>query len=220
MGWLAVDLAILGIIGICIILGYRRGLIGVAFKIISFILAIFIAFILYKPVSNFIVNNTSVGDKIKAVVIERVKIQNDAEQEEETGEETSVGAYISNTLKYTTVDVANSAIVAVAEQITMAIVNIMVFIIVYVLARIILMVTKGLLDFVAGLPIIKQSNKIGGIIYGLLQGLLIVYLALAIISLVAISSTSEIIELINKSVLGKIMYQNNLILMIFFRPKY
>jgi len=220
MVWILVDLAILAIIGLCIFLGYKRGLIGVAFKIVSFFLAILIAFILFKPVSNLIINNTGLGDKIKAVVVEKVKIEDDAAQKEENKGSTNISGYIQDSIKNATVETANNAIAAAAEQITVTIINVIVFIIVFVLAKLILLLTKGILKFIAELPIIKQFDKLGGFIYGTLQGLLIVYCVLLVIALVSVSNTVGIVEVINKSILGRIMYNNNLILMIFFRPKY
>jgi len=212
--WFLVDLCVLAIIGLCIFFGYKKGLIGVAFKIVSFVLAIIIAFILFNPISNFIVNNTTLDDKIESMVVEKVKIENEIISETE-----DVEGYVQTSLKNVAIDTANDAVKSVARQITITIVNIIVFLIVFVLAKVILLLTKGVLNFISGLPIIKQFNKTGGIIYGFVKGLLIVYLIFAIISLIAISNTSEIIILINQSILGKILYNNNLLLSIFFNAK-
>ena len=46
------------VIALITFIGYKRGLIKVAFKLISFLLAIVLAVVLYKPISNFIINNT------------------------------------------------------------------------------------------------------------------------------------------------------------------
>ena len=45
-----IDIVIVAIIALCLFLGYRRGLTGSLLKILSFVLAIVIAFILFKPV--------------------------------------------------------------------------------------------------------------------------------------------------------------------------
>ena len=57
-----VDLIIVGILVLCIFLGYKRGLTGSLLKIVTFLLALIIAFILFKPVSNFIINNTKLDE--------------------------------------------------------------------------------------------------------------------------------------------------------------
>ena len=51
-----VDLVILGIMALCIIIGYVRGLTGSLIKILSFVLSIIIAFVLFIPVSNLIIS--------------------------------------------------------------------------------------------------------------------------------------------------------------------
>ena len=60
-----VDLIILAVLLICIGLGYKRGLTGCLLKIISFVLAIVIACILFKPVANIIINNTQIDDDLE-----------------------------------------------------------------------------------------------------------------------------------------------------------
>ena len=51
-----IDLILIAIIALFTFIGYKRGLIKVAFGLVSFILAIAISVVLYKPVSNFIIN--------------------------------------------------------------------------------------------------------------------------------------------------------------------
>ena len=63
--WVIFDLLIIGIIGLCTFIGYKQGLVKAIIKILSFVIAIVIALILYKPVSNIIIKNTSIDDNIK-----------------------------------------------------------------------------------------------------------------------------------------------------------
>ena len=59
--------------------------------------------------------------------------------------------------------------------------------------------------------------KYGGIVYGILEGLLIVYLALAIAMVIStITGNSNILTYINESFIGKIMFNNNILLKIIF----
>ena len=51
-----IDLIILAIIALSTFIGYKKGLIKVAFGLVSFILAILLSVTLYKPVSNFVIN--------------------------------------------------------------------------------------------------------------------------------------------------------------------
>ena len=61
-----IDLCILIIIALSTFIGFKKGFIKVAFRLISFILALIIALVLYKPVSNFIKNYTPIPNKIES----------------------------------------------------------------------------------------------------------------------------------------------------------
>ncbi len=74
------DLILIGIIALCIFLGYTRGLIKVAVRIIGFFSALIIALILYTPVSNYIINNTDVVANIEQTIEKKIY---DKEENEE-----------------------------------------------------------------------------------------------------------------------------------------
>ena len=72
-------------------------------------------------------------------------------------------------------------------------------------------------ELIANLPVIRLFNKSGGLIYGVLKGFFIVYLLLAVFSLISpIIYEYGVIQAIQDSALGSGMYDNNLILNIFF----
>ncbi len=91
---LIVDLVIVAIILLCVGLGYKRGLTGCLLKIISFILAIIVACILFKPVSILIINNTQIDENlensIRSVIIKQEEEKNEVEKTEEKMEQEEV----------------------------------------------------------------------------------------------------------------------------------
>jgi len=74
------DLILIGIIALCVFLGYTRGLIKVAVRIIGFFAALIIALILYTPVSNYIINNTDIVTNLEETIEKKIY---DKESEEE-----------------------------------------------------------------------------------------------------------------------------------------
>ena len=66
------DIIIIAVILLCVIMAYRKGLVEVAFRLISFILAIILSFTLYIPVANAIIENTEIDEKIKETFIKCV----------------------------------------------------------------------------------------------------------------------------------------------------
>ena len=91
-----------------------------------------------------------------------------------------------------------------------------VMILLYAVLRIALIFISFIADKIAELPILKQFNKTGGIIYGLLRGVLIIYVLLMLIGVFGqVNPNNSVHMQIEDSYLGKLMYDNN-ILNIFF----
>ena len=63
-GGILVDLIIISIIISSIYWGYRRGLVAVIFKVLVFIISLLIVFLLYKPVSNWLMANTQIDEQL------------------------------------------------------------------------------------------------------------------------------------------------------------
>lgn len=214
-----IDLIILGIILLCLGLGFKRGLTGSIFKILSFIIAIAIAAVLFKPVSNFIINNTLIDDKIEESILNIVEdeVQESGKVEEDTNLPNAMINYINESIENAANDAKTTIVKSTAHNITLTIINAGSAILLFIIARIALIFVKALTNLITELPIIKQFDKLGGIIYGLVEGLIIVFILLAIISFISplIEQTGIIIAL-NKSVVGSILYNNNLLLKILF----
>ena len=75
------DLIIIAFIALFTFIGYKKGLIKVSFGLVSFILALIISVILYKPISNFIINYTSIDDTIESAVEERLSSPDTTDEE-------------------------------------------------------------------------------------------------------------------------------------------
>ena len=76
-----IDAIVLGILILCIALGYRKGLTGSLLKIVSFVLALVIAFVLFKPVSNFIIDKTNWDESLEQGIRDAILSSNKQEEE-------------------------------------------------------------------------------------------------------------------------------------------
>lgn len=212
---LIIDLIVLGLIVLCVFFGYKKGLTKCIIKILSFVIALVIAFVLFKPVSNFVINNTTLDDNIRNSIVELV--QDDVSETGEVKEESNlpqamvnyINEQITNTVEQTKETVVNT----VADKIAIIAVNVCVALGLFIIARVALMFVSAISSLVTDLPIIKQVDKTGGIIYGLIEALLILFIIFAIISFISpMIEGSGLITAINKSILGSILYNNNLLL--------
>lgn len=206
-----VDLVVVAILILNIIIGYKKGLVNAIFSICAFLIAIAATFILYKPVSNIIINNTEIEQKIKEVIINN-NTNEENTQNKEDSEKTIIQQYIDNAIKDVAENAKQETTELVANTIASKGVQILTWIILFVGIRIVLMVLKFLIEGIAELPIIKQFNQVGGLAYGILKGLVIIYLLLTIMFLViSINGNGAIAEAINNSHITKFLYDNNIV---------
>lgn len=216
-----IDAIILGILVLCIALGYRKGLTGSLLKIISFVLALVIAFVLFKPVSNFIIDKTNWDENLEQGIRDTI-ISNDKQEEKVSQEENQnmpsvMLDYINKTVENAGNEAKEAVADATARQVAIMIINAGVWFALFLVARIILIFVKGLANLITSLPIIKQFDKLGGIIYGLVEAFIVTYAILAVLSFISpVVSGTGILDAVQKSFIGSVMYNNNLLLKLIF----
>ena len=199
---IVVDLIIIAIIALSAFLGYRKGLVVLAIKLCAFIIAIAITFVIYKPVANVIINVTGIDETIENAILEKA---NGIMTEENNETSTQM---IENA--------KTGLLPEVAREIAVNIVTGGVILILFIIIRIAIKFVTALANAVAKLPIIKQFNEMGGLLYGVLRGLLIIYVAMLIIGVAGqINPENTVHQSLNSSYIGKMMYNNN-ILNVFF----
>lgn len=196
-----VDLIIVAIILLSTFLAYRKGLITLAIQLVAVIIAIIVTLLLYKPVSNVIINGTGIDETIQNAILEEA---NDIMTNDEEGENQVVETIQNNMLPET------------ARTISINIIEGAVILILYIVIRIALKFVTALANLVAKLPILSQLNQLGGIIYGILRGLLIVYILLLLVNLSGeIEPQNQIYTAVEESYIGKIMNENNVLDILF-----
>lgn len=216
--FIIVDLIIGIIFALCIFTSYKRGLAGCIIKVLTFFIAILVSAILFKPVSAIITNTTQIDENIQSSI---VSVFEKEDSEDDRREDSSViMQYIAEKVEKAeeaTEEKKMEIVNSVASEISVKIINVLSFIIVFILARVALIFVKVLTDLITKLPLIKECDKIGGVIYGILQSFVIVFIALALITFVStIISNYSLLELIEKSYIGSILNDYNILLKMVF----
>lgn len=221
-----VDIVILAIIVLCIAMGYKRGLAKCLINVLAFFIAIVVASILFKPASAIVVSNTQVDENIQTSIVD-VFEKEEAEEEEKSNDENKdenkeekvspILEYISDKAKDATEEKKKEIVDNTAKEISLKVIDVLCFIVIFLAARIVLMFLKVLADLITKLPLIKECDKIGGVIYGVLQAAVIIFIGLALITFIS-TMTNEytVLELINQSYIGSILNSNNILLRIIF----
>ena len=171
-----------------IIIGRNRGLAACLISILSLIIALVLAILFYKPVGNFVMENTQVDDNLENVIYQNIPMSNtDVEEKEKQMHE-------------------------LAYNLTVQIVYIVAFVAIFLVAKIVLRLLKFISKLANKLPGLKQINHVGGAICGLIEGVITIYIIFAVISAMSpILVNTPILEQIDKSVISKEMYNNNLV---------
>ncbi len=214
---IVIDIVILAILGLSIGIAYKQGLVNVIFKMITFFLALIIAFALYLPVTNFVVSNTQIDDNIKGFIVDNFKGKEDEGQQVKS-EDINTSQVVQKYIKSYTDDVKNNGIEKVAEELSVIVIKVVAFVGIFAVARMALYFVKLFANLIAKLPLIKEFNKAGGLIYGVVRGFIIVWAILAVIA-IAIPINPNIQGLgdeIQKTYITKILYDYNVLLMILF----
>ena len=209
-----VDLIIIATVLLFVFIGYKKGLTGSLIKLLSFIIAVALAFMLYKPVANMVIENTEIDDNIKATITRTFNKEDSNKNDEEKSEPSNIMENVSKEIENATNEVKTTMI----EETTKTIINVASAIVIYIAVRIILLIVSLFAKQITKLPLLKQVDEIGGIAYGAVEGIVIVYIVLSIISLTSVIWSDNIaLTAITKSTLGNMLYNNNIILNLLFK---
>lgn len=213
-----VDLIIIAVLLLFIGMGYKKGLTGSLIKLLSFVIALVLAFMLYKPIASVIIEKTEIDENIKNTITNTLGQEDKSGKEEKSKDEntnTTILDNINNGIKDATEEVKNTAINGITETI----IGMGSFITIYIVVRLVLLVVGLFVNQITKLPIIKQTDKIGGIVYGALEGIVIIYTILAIITLISIVwIDNPVVIAISKSTLGEMLYNHNFIVNSILKP--
>ena len=159
--------------------------------------------------------NTQIEDKIKEAVINLVgdDIAIHGKIEEDTNLPKAMVNYINKAVEEAETEARENIVPVVAENIATTTINVGVAIGLFLVIRIGLIFVSALSSLFTDLPIVKQFDKTGGIIYGLLKAFVIVSVLLAILSFISpMIEQTGIIVAIHKSFIGSLLYDHNILL--------
>ena len=205
-----VDLILIACFILFIFVGYKKGLAGSLIKLCSFVIALILALALYNPVANAIKDNTQIDENIKSTIVETFGQQ---EQTQEENMPKDLVQNISSEIENATAEAVNNT----AQSISDTIINIGAGIVIFIVTRLLLIIVSIFAKQIVKLPIIGLVDKVGGIAYGAVEGIVIIYIVLGLISLSSlIWVDNAVVTAITNSGIGSFLYNNNIILKIFF----
>lgn len=208
------DVIIIAIIALNIFICYRKGLVRLAVGLIAVLGALILAMILYRPISNAIIKNTEIDEKIENAIIEKFSAETEGNAEVRyVGIIDYLEKYVDNAVNKT----QNEIVYESAGTMAIKFINVAVLLIIFLIVRILLQLLTFISDMITSLPILKQFNEAGGVIYGAVKALIIIYALLAIVFFVIYATgNTTISDAIANSFITKFFYNHNILLDILF----
>ncbi len=218
---LIIDGSILAVLAITFFIGAYRGIMKTIFKTFSSIITLALAFALH-PVISQLVKTTPIFDAVKLNVADKLGLSLTPVAMSQPEQSKLIASLPlpdffnemlienNNSVVYELLD-AKSINEYICGYIANIIINIGVTIILMILMAIVVKTIVKSLDIISKLPVIHQLNYLGGGIIGLISGVLIIWLVfMASMLLIADESYAELLKGIDGSILGKILYDNNI----------
>ena len=223
MNW--VLMLVLLVLVCCAIYGYTKGFLRIVFSLVAWVIVLVFVSWATPHVSQWIQENTTIYEKIEAACEESVRRAAQGKMEEgaveqygEAGEldlpESVMAQIVSGASGAADTVLAETGVYAgIAQSLAGFIVQGIAFVTVLILSWILVHVISALLGIVSHIPILKGVNRFTGMLAGLMQGLLIVWIAFYIVALCSAGETGRVIvSYINQSAFLKELYENNILL--------
>ena len=210
---MAVDLIILIIMVSSIFVGLKKGLISCIIDIAAVIVALILAILLCRPITNVVIENTNFDESLATTISQNIPLSDtDFKVEANTNLPEGIVNYINGITENVNTS-KEEAFNSIGVELASGIISVIVFIAIFVIVRLVLALIKVVSKIIDKIPLLSQVNKIGGAICGAIEGAIIIYAIFAVISMIApVISNTNLLELIYNSNIGSMMYNNNLVL--------
>lgn len=224
MNW--TDLIVFAIVAAFAIIGLKRGFFITIIKIASFFVSVLIA-IKFYPVLSGILQKTAMYLKVKASILNTLLLKKQELGGENASESLINSLPLPDFLKSIIDKGAASAAQGYAEladnvsgQLANLISDIVSVIVLFIAAKTVFMLLKFIFKGIAKLPIFKQLDKVGGLALGAVEGLLYVYILMAVLMLFHSNPKFEkVFTSVENSLVAGSLYENNFIVSGMFPDK-
>ena len=225
-----IDIVILAILGLSVLVGLYRGFISSVASMGGCLLSLGLSFWLSPKLAEAIQNNPSILKTLVSYTDAATKLGDQALASSNVTTLTETGiaeilnkvslpaplnTLLQNNLQNQVFGAAADVGTYVSQTIIGAILNVICFIVCFLLLLLVIHFVINFLKVVFKFPVLKQLNSIAGGAFGLLRGVLLCFVAFALLPLVqTLLPMQEISQLVEASALAPLFNSGNLILAI------
>lgn len=219
-------LAVVALTLICALVGYRRGLIKSVLSALGVVGAILLANLLNPYVADFLNNHTGVRDEVRTRIeaglgTDDVEEQITVYDRESCLEAMDIPEIVKDYIRSNSAEVDKGGeqvityIDYVVDYLTDMVMRGIAYLMTFLVSALIIVTALAISNIMAGIPIVNGINRFGGVVFGLLQALFITWAAMLVVTfLSAFSWASEMLRMIDDSVILKYIYNKNIFLKI------
>lgn len=202
------DVIVVLIIVVFGIAGWRKGIIGSLVGMLSLAASLILAWMLYPFASDFL-TMVGVRERIYLGVLEKTSVKGGGTE----------ALLLPEAFKDVAERTVNSAAEVTATYISDIVLNISSFVLVVLVSIIVIKIAARLLGVISKLPVLNGLNRLGGLMFGLAEGVLIVCIAMTLYAGTLPENGEELGNGVENSIIFKKMYNKNPITNIFIEKE-
>ena len=200
---IVIDIILVLIVALSAFLGYKKGLVELGAKLFAGIIAIVITLIIYKPVGNIVIKNTSIDEKIENTILEKTTNVIDENSK------ISDNKYIQDASDNAVSQVKEEVLPEQARNIAVNVVYVATALILFIVSKIVLSIVISLANAIASLTILKQFNVVCGSFYWFVIGSIISLVLILVIGTIAkLNPNGSLSKNVESTYLLKEVYDN------------
>ena len=197
-----IDVIVVAIIWSAATVGYKKGLVKTVYGLLAFIIAAVLTALYHEAVAEYLMKFDFIQKMIENI--------NQSIALNMTADLGAMPLWMK--------DAISVASMGVAEKIIQMIITVITVIVTFVGVKIILGFAVGIVDVIMKLPLLKTINSTGGMLFGVIQGVLIVLVICAVLTMfVPLESFKNIHNAIGGTYIAKYFYNNNILMTLIMR---
>lgn len=188
------DIVALTTLFVCALQGFANGFILSAFNILGLFIAIYSAKLISPQMLEYICSNTTIDEAINNYFLNKPYIN----------------LPVIQILNLSGVSPNN-----ITNILSSSLILILSFMFIFISSMVIFRMIANIFNIAARLPVLSQFNRLGGIIFGVLKGLALLYILSALLTLIVplLSPANKVIQAINNSAFAVYFYKYNLLIL-------
>lgn len=223
-------IGVIAFLALCVLNGYRKGFLKIALSMVAMIATIIIVGILNPYVSRFLMEKTGLYETLKESTEEFVDDIFETEINVAISTRTDEVFEIDHlalpkSIREKLIEDNNSVIYEalgvngfkdyISSYLACMILNAISFIGTLLIAGFLVRVVFVMADIIERVPGIKGMNKTAGMVFGFLQGIIIVWIACLVVTALGATKTGQqILEMIHDSAVLSFIYNNNCLMLL------